>query len=464
MTDNIKSFLHSLGYEISNKAQNIIKQCDAWYAGDITKFHERVNVNGIPITMKTVNFGKRCCADDANLCEIVEINASKNSEKFEAINDILAANRFDVMYRRQLELMSADGTVGCYVRIDNAEVYGDGTVKNGDIRLNYCDAANIYPITIVNDEIIECAFAGDNIKGTKKETVLVVFTLNDNNTYNADTFFFVDNIEDTSRRTSLALGDVKPFAIMRTAEVNNIKDMEGYGLPKLYNSIPILQMLDLAYNILFGDLDKGDKIVFINELLACIQTDNDGRPYLTAEQKKLFVMLGEKLPDQPNIIYEYNPVLRIDEVTKIFETCLSLLSMTFGFGTKKYTFENGQIKSATEYIGEKQDSMQELNKQRKEATDYITGIVKAVRWFANSFNGGSFDDEDIEIEFDDSYITDRAAKLERMRDDAMSFDIPMLKVWYLMDAYNLAEEEAKALVMDSEQNENMNADGEEIDS
>ena len=37
--------------------------------------------------------------------------------------------------------------------------------------------------------------------------------------------------------------------------------------------------------------------------------------------------------------------------------------MQFGYGTKKYTFENGQIKTATEYIGAKQDAMQELNKK-----------------------------------------------------------------------------------------------------
>lgn len=32
-----------------------------------------------------------------------------------------------------------------------------------------------------------------------------------------------------------------------------------------------------------------------------------------------------------------------------------------GHGTKKYSFENGQITTATEYIGERQDQMQELN-------------------------------------------------------------------------------------------------------
>jgi len=126
---------------------------------------------------------------------------------------------------------------------------------------------------------------------------------------------------------------------------------------------------------------------------------------------------------------------------------LSLLSMSFGYGTKKYTFENGRITTATEYIGTKQDSMQELNKQRKQASDYITDIVHAAMWFSNQFSGTSYDvAEPLLIEFDDSYITDKETELERKRNDAQSFDIPQLTVWYLMEAYNISEEQAWAMV------------------
>ena len=68
--------------------------------------------------------------------------------------------------------------------------------------------------------------------------------------------------------------------------------MDGYGYPKLYSSIPVLEALDLAYNILFGDLDKGEKLVFINELLATIQKDEAGNPYLTKQQKRIIYING----------------------------------------------------------------------------------------------------------------------------------------------------------------------------
>lgn len=451
MNTSIIKFLDDKGYKYNEKAQKVIKACDAWYTNSATEFHSRMNVNGITRTIPSLNFAKRCCADDANLCEIVEINGGESSKQFDGINEILKRNRFDVMYRKQLEEMSASGTVGCYLKIENA-VLRDETVISGKVAINYCEAENIVPLTVINDDVIECAFVGEDVIRSKKETVLVIFTLDEERRYIAETHYFDDEKELTDRATYVQLGEVRPFCLMRTAEVNNLKDMEGYGLPKILASIPFFEAIDLAYYILYGDLDKGEKLVFINELLSCITTGTDGKPQLSMQQKELFVLLGEKLPQQDNIIKEYNPELRVDEVTKIFELLLSMISLSFGYGTKKYTFEGGQIKSATEYIGERQDALQELNKQRKEATDYITNIVKAVIWFANTFEGQNWsEDEEVVIEFDDSYVTDEAVELERMRNDAMTFDIPKIKAWYLAKAYNLSDEEAMNLVMGEEE-------------
>ena len=55
--------------------------------------------------------------------------------------------------------------------------------------------------------------------------------------------------------------------------------------------------------------------------------------------------------------------------------------------------------------------------------------------------------EEIQVEFDDSYIEDKVSKLESMRNDALQFpEIPQIKTWYLMEKYNLSEEEAAQLV------------------
>ncbi len=459
----VKNFLQKKGYTVNDNALTVIQACDDWYSNRIIEdFHKRKTLNGIPYELNRLNFGKRCCSDDANLCEVLEINAG-DGEQADFVNDVLGKSEFNTQYRKQLEKTSADGTTACYIRLDNATFMDNGSVQGGTIKLNYVEADAFMPLTVENDIVTEAAFSGSALSKGKKQTTLVLFTLGENGMYTAETHVFDDKgNEIKDMETIVQLGDVKPFAVMRNAEVNNLDDMTGYGLPKLWDAIPALKVVDLCYNVLFSDLDKSEKIILISELLC--EFDESGRPKLTPEQKKLFVFTGEKLPDEKGMIQEYNPEIRVDQVTKSFELALSLLSMSFGYGTKKYSFENGQITTATEYVGERQDQMQELNRQRQEAIRYIQDICRAVMWFANTFQGKSFNlEQEILVDFDDSYITDRETELERKRNDALSFDIPELTVWYLMDAYSITEEEARAMVEAKQQEEEQNTDGEDED-
>lgn len=463
MEQCVKNFLQKKGYTVNDKALTVIQACDDWYSNRVIEdFHKRKTLNGIPYELNRLNFGKRCCSDDANLCEVLEINAG-DGEQGNFVNEVLNKSEFNTQYRKQLEKTSADGTTACYIRLDNATFMDNNSVKGGTIKLNYVEADAFMPLTVENDIVIEAAFSGSGLSKGKKQTTLVLFTLGDNGLYTAETHVFDDKGNElTDQETIVQLGDVKPFAVMRNAEVNNLDDMTGYGLPKLWDAIPALKVVDLCYNVLFSDLDKAEKIILINELLC--EFDNDGKPKLTTEQKKLFVFTGEKLPEEKGMIQEYNPEIRIEPVTKSFELALSLLSMSFGYGTKKYSFENGQITTATEYVGERQDQMQELNRQRQEAIRYIQDICRAVMWFANTFQGKAFNlDQEILVDFDDSYITDREAELERKRNDALAFDIPELTVWYLMDAYSLSEEEARELVEAKVEKEEQDTGGEDED-
>lgn len=458
----VKDFLQKKGYTVNDNALSVIQRCDDWYSNRVIEdFHKRKTLNGIPYELNRLNFGKRCCSDDANLCEVLEINAG-DGEQANYVKSVLDGSKFNTQYRKQLEKTSADGTTACYIRLDNATFMDNGSVQGGNIKLNYVEADAFMPLSVEHDIVTEAAFSGSSLARGKKQTTLVLFTLGENGMYIAETHVFDDKGNElTDLETIVQLGEVKPFAVMRNAEVNNLDNMTGYGLPKLWDAIPALKVVDLCYNVLFSDLDKAEKIILINELLC--EFDENGKPRLTPEQKKLFVFTGEKLPDEKGMIQEYNPEIRIEQVTKAFELALSLLSMSFGYGTKKYSFENGQIKTATEYAGERQDQMQELNRQRQEAIRYIQDICRAVMWFANTFQGKAFNlDQDILVDFDDSYITDKEAELERKRNDALSFDIPELKIWYLMDAYSITEEEARAMV-EAKQEEEQDADGEDED-
>lgn len=292
MEDCVKAFLNKKGYDVNDKALTIIHACDDWYANRlISDFHKRKTINGIPYELTRLNFAKRCCSDDANLCEVLEINAGEG-EQADFVAKVLAGSNFNTQYRKQLEKTSADGTVACYIRLDNATIMDDSSVRGGDIKLNYVEADAFTPLTVENDIVVEAAFSGSTLVKGKKQTTLVLFLLGENNLYTAETHIFNDRgDEEVGKQTIVQLGDVKPFAVMRVAEVNNLDNMEGYGLPKLWNAIPALKVVDLCYNVLFSDLDKSEKIILINELLCAF--DDDGNPILTPEQKNYLYLQGK---------------------------------------------------------------------------------------------------------------------------------------------------------------------------
>ena len=90
MESCVKNFLSNKGYTVNDTALSLIKKCDDWYSNRvIDDFHKRRTLNGIPYEMSRLNFGKRCCSDDANLCEVLEINAG-DGEQADFVANVLS--------------------------------------------------------------------------------------------------------------------------------------------------------------------------------------------------------------------------------------------------------------------------------------------------------------------------------------------------------------------------------------
>ena len=103
MESFIENLLMKRGYTVNHNAQSVIRMCDNWYANRIIEdFHRRRTIQGTPYELNRLNFAKRCCSDDAKLCEVLEVNAGAG-EQAQRVNDILAKNEFEVQYRKQLE-------------------------------------------------------------------------------------------------------------------------------------------------------------------------------------------------------------------------------------------------------------------------------------------------------------------------------------------------------------------------
>ena len=77
----------------------------------------------------------------------------------------------------------------------------------------------------------------------------------------------------------------------------------------------------------------------------------------------------------------------------------------------------------------------------------------SIIWFSNQFNGTSWNiDEEICIQFDDSYITDKQTELESMRADAISFpQVGEFLIQYVMLRLNCEREEALKYIQNTEE-------------
>lgn len=446
MIGAIQKLLRDMGYQISTQAYDVIQTCDDWYRARHTKAHERITVNGEHYRLERMGFGRRAASDDANLCEVLEINAGEdNQAQFEFVNDVLRHNRFDTQYRRQLELVAAEGTAAAYIWVENAQLYTDGSVRGGDLRINYVDALGFVPLTVENNEVTEAAFVGQRFTGTKTEHTAVICR-RENGIYSYTIRVFDDRGELLPEKNQdVRLGNVKPFAVLRTAQVNTFDGMEGFGFPKLYGVIPILKGLDAAFTAFLGDLDSSEKITLINEMICGF--DDQGRPITpNAQMKRRFVMLGEKLPQDKEMVHEINPEIRSEAFREAIELMLNLMSQQFGYGTRKYSLDpSGGVVTATEYIGERQDMLQELGRQRHEAKEYITGVVRAILWFSNAYWMTAWNvNADVLVEFDDSMVLDKRTILEDMRADVIAgIGGAYVRALYLKQKYNLDDAEAE---------------------
>lgn len=69
-----------------------------------------------------------------------------------------------------------------------ADLYEDGSVKGGTIKLNYVDAECFYPLTVNNKIVTEAAFAGEDLVKGRKQTTLVMFLMEMENTLQKRTY------------------------------------------------------------------------------------------------------------------------------------------------------------------------------------------------------------------------------------------------------------------------------------
>lgn len=416
---------------------------DLWlqyYKGNVENFHNYDVYNGInkiKCNRKTLNMPKKICEDWANLLLNEKTDVVYGEEEQQnKLHELLDRVKFWTKGNEGIEKTFALGT-GAFVETAD---------DKGKARLQFVDRRKIYPITLDQDEIIECAF----VNSKSSQTIIQLHLLDENENYAIRTLEFKKQQKNTSDDLGELIYDdtyftdsnIKWFQIVKPNIANNLDLSSPMGISIYANALDVLQGVDLAYDGFCEEMRLGRSRVFVNKDLT--RYDSTGQTATFDNNEVGFYYGGEN--DGTNKPFEfYNPPLRTNDYFAGINNALNLLSSKVGFGENHYRFDKGGIATATQVISENSEMFRSLKKHEIILRDVIIDVCKALMYIHNKVSNDSFKfdlDLPIEVKFDDSIIEDKETmKLSDRQDVNMGV---MSKADYRAKWYNEDKDVAKA--------------------
>lgn len=371
----------------------------------------------------------------------IQVDSAKNidSENGIILNDnqkkldsILEYNLFNEKFTGLIEKTFAMGTGA-------TAVYKDA---NGQPKINYIIAPMIFPLRMDNGDIVDVAF----VSVVNDEYYFNIHKLVKGRYEITNRFFkYVDRdlVEVYHDEISDMVSDVKLFQIYKPAIENNIDLFTAYGLSVYGNSMDAIMACDSAYDSFRNEFFLGKKRIFLKTDVLTYKTTTDANgntinlPIFDENQTEFYSYDTE----DGDAIHEINPELRVTEHIDGLQTLLNIFGNSVGFGNDHYSFKDGKVYTNTSNLISSQSQLyKNLVKHEKVLRRGISELVKSLLYIAD----GRVFDGDVTIDFDDSIIEDTS---ETKRQAMLELNAGIIdKVEYLVQVYNMSEEQAAAFV------------------
>ena len=89
--------------------------------------------------------------------------------------------------------------------------------------------------------------------------------------------------------------------------------------------------------------------------------------------------------------HEYNPDLRTEANSQAVQDALDYFSFKVGLGTHHYQFNAGNIATATQYTGDRQDMVQHANRHQIKIEAALLQILHSILWVGKNLVGADID-------------------------------------------------------------------------
>ncbi len=412
-TQAITQYLKRRGYAmVDDSWYSRIDLWSQWYRGKVRHFHTYRQFNGrkkITRERKSLGMAKSIAEDWANLAlnEKVEIVLPRKQLQ-QRVDAVLQRNHFQLRANQLVELTFALGT-GAFVEYTDQD----------EIRIDCIRAGMIYPLSVENGQITECAFASERTVRNEKQIYLNMHVLErghyaiENHLFrrNGEILTEIELPDGVQDRVNTGSG-IPRFQIIKPNIINNIDLSCPMGISVYANALEQLEGVDLVYDSYCNEFRLGKKRITVPVSMTQVMMEDDGAttPIFDDDDVEFYAVPAAKQGSTgEDKIVEHNMELRAEAHELGIQTQLNLLSSKCGFGKDRYNFKDGQVKTATEVVSEKSDLFQNLKKHETLLSDALIGVAQAIA----DMEGMSVDPTKISVNFDDSIIEDESA--EKMR-------------------------------------------------
>lgn len=423
-----------------------------WYDGTVEKFHTYSVYNGtthIDCHRYSVGMGKKVSEDWANylLNEKVAITLEGEKEQ-EFIDTVLEANNFRIKGNEMQEKKAGLGTVAYVPRVSNMTVNADTgeMVRAGEIKIDYCTAPTIFPLSWENGRIKECAFASSKFIDGEEYTYLQIHRIAENGLYDIENrmFKFNDEVNLATVRgyenvpAVIHTGSDEPQFIIDRLNIANPDDDSPMGISVFANAIDQLKGVDIAYDSYVNEFILGKKRVMVKPEAT---KDLNGKPVFDPNDTVYYVLPEDS--ENGILVQQVDMTLRTQEHNAGIQDMLNVLSSKCGFGESHYKYNQGSIATATQVISENSALFRTIKKHELILEDVLVSLCRTLLRMGNNYMGLALnEDVEISIDFDDSIIEDKQAEFNR---DLQLLNAGILNDWEFRAKYmNEDEETAKA--------------------
>ena len=401
----------------------------SWYEGEVKSFHVYKVFNGqkqVQCRRYTMGMAKKVSEDWANLLmnEKVKITLEGKSEQ-EFFDSVCKENNFLVKASEMQEAKSAMGTVAYVPRIVGAMVNPETGFVSGNaesVKLDYCTAENIFPLSWENGRVKECAFSTSFTAQNEKYLYLQIHRLNEKKEYIIDNVLYMEqngNLSDVEASTVPGFENIPPvvrtgsskrqFVIDRLNIANNVDISIPMGISVYANAIDQLKGVDIAYDSYVNEFVLGKKRIIVKPEAT---KDIDGEPVFDPNDTVYYVLPEDS--QNGNVIDQVDMTLRTAEHNAGLQDMLNALSSKCGFGENHYKFDNGNISTATQVISENSSMFRTIKKHEIILEDVLIELCRIILRLGNTYMGAALnEDVEISIDFDDSIIEDKATDFSR---------------------------------------------------